>query len=110
LSVRKRAVPKRRPGRPRVHAEIRGLVVRMATENPSWGYTRIQGALKNLEHRVARSKWPTSSKNTGSHRAVSDRCRGGRFSAPIGARYSARISSQRTSGCGGGGGRTAQRG
>src|SRR5262249_37930459 len=55
LSVRKRAVPKRRPGRPRVHAEIRGLVVRMATENPSWGYTRIQGALKNLEHRVARS-------------------------------------------------------
>ena len=35
-------VPKRRPGRPRLHAEIRALLVRMATENPSWGYTRIQ--------------------------------------------------------------------
>jgi putative transposase len=28
---------------------------RMATDNPSWGYTRIQSALKNVGHRVARS-------------------------------------------------------
>src|ERR671918_473186 len=45
----------RRPGRPGLMKEIASLVVRMATENPAWGYSRIQGALKNLDHRVARS-------------------------------------------------------
>ena len=35
--------------------EIQHLVVRMAEENPTWGYTRIQGALKNVGHRVGRS-------------------------------------------------------
>ena len=42
-------------GRRAVLAEIRRLVVRMADENPTWGYTRIQGALKNVGHRVGRS-------------------------------------------------------
>ena len=55
LIARKWTYSSRRPGRPGVLAEIRRLVVRMATENPTWGYTRIQGALKNLGHRVARS-------------------------------------------------------
>src|SRR5882672_6922584 len=42
----------RQPGRRNVLVEIRRLVVRMAEENPTWGYTRIQGALKNVGHRV----------------------------------------------------------
>jgi putative transposase len=45
---------RRGPGRPPVMAAIRQLVVRMATENRDWGYTRIQGALANLGHDVGR--------------------------------------------------------
>src|SRR5882762_3818859 len=45
----------RRPGRRNVLVEVRRLVVRIAEENPTWGYTRIQGALKNVGHRVGRS-------------------------------------------------------
>jgi putative transposase len=45
---------RRGPGRPRVIRTIQELVVRMASENPRWGYTRIQGALSNLGHKVAR--------------------------------------------------------
>jgi putative transposase len=37
-------------GRPPVTEEIEQLVVRMAEENPSWGYRRIQGALANVGH------------------------------------------------------------
>ena len=45
----------RSPGRPHVAETIRELVVRMATENVSWGYTRIQGALLYLGHEVGRN-------------------------------------------------------
>ena len=30
------------------------MIVRMAKENRSWGYTRIQGALTNIGHKVSR--------------------------------------------------------
>ena len=45
----------RGPGRPRTAAEIEALVLRMAEENRDWGYRRIQGALSNLGHKMARS-------------------------------------------------------
>jgi len=46
---------KRGAGRPRTAAEIEKLVVQMAAENRDWGYRRIQGALSNLRHKLARS-------------------------------------------------------
>jgi transposase InsO family protein len=55
LVARKWTYANRRMSRRSVLAEIRQLVLRMAEENPTWGYTRIQGALKNVGHRVGRS-------------------------------------------------------
>jgi hypothetical protein len=65
LIAQKWTYPQRRPGRPTALPEIRRLVLRMATENPKWGYTRIQGALKNLGHHVARSTIATVLKQQG---------------------------------------------
>ena len=45
---------RRGPGRPGIMREISDLIVRMALQNPKWGYTRIQGALANLRHKVGR--------------------------------------------------------
>ena len=38
----------RKPGRPRTNADVEALVVRMAEDNRSWGYDRIQGSMANL--------------------------------------------------------------
>jgi transposase InsO family protein len=45
----------RGPGRPRTEEVIVELVLRMAEENPRWGYPRIQGALSNLGHDIGRT-------------------------------------------------------
>jgi putative transposase len=44
-----------RRGRPRVTAEIRSLVLRMARENTTWGYRRIHGELRRLGYEIGAS-------------------------------------------------------
>jgi hypothetical protein len=46
---------RRRPGRPEVRAEIRGLIQRMSRANPLWGAPRIHGELLKLGIAVAQS-------------------------------------------------------
>ena len=54
LVTRKWAYPPR-TGRPPVSAEIAALIERLATENASWGYQRIQGELLKPGHRISAS-------------------------------------------------------
>jgi hypothetical protein len=39
----------------RTPVDIERLIVRMASSNPRWGYTRIRGALRNLGHEIGRN-------------------------------------------------------
>lgn len=53
LAAHKWTRPRRRPGRPALEPEVRRLILRMAKENPRWGYMRIKGELQKLGIRVS---------------------------------------------------------
>ena len=55
LVARRWTYPQRRPGRPPTAPPIRALVLRMARENPGWGYRWIRGELAGLGHPIAAS-------------------------------------------------------
>jgi hypothetical protein len=66
---------RRRPGRPPTAAAVKNVVIRMATENPTWGHRRVQGELVRLGHRIAASTvWQ-----------ILPRCRSRSRAAPVGS-------------------------
>ena len=52
LITRKWAYPNR-SGRPRSSQELRDLVLRLAGDNPAWGYRRVHGELTRLGHHIS---------------------------------------------------------
>jgi hypothetical protein len=53
LVKRRWTYPKRGPGRPPTRPTIRALVLRLATENPTWGYRRIAGEIAGLGSKIS---------------------------------------------------------
>jgi putative transposase len=55
LISRRWTYPRRQPGRPPTPQPFRTRVLRMARENPTWGYRRIHGELAGLGHQIGAS-------------------------------------------------------
>jgi transposase len=47
--------PSRKRGRPAIESELRKLVIRLARENPTWGYRRLHGELSRLGRSISAS-------------------------------------------------------
>jgi len=83
------------PGRRGIMRAIRELIVRMALENSTWGYTRIQGELKDVGHHVGRGTIARTLKDNGIKPAPEIALLRGRLSSGrIGARLPRRTSSR----------------
>jgi putative transposase len=67
LVARRWTYPHRAPGRPPISVSLREAVLRLARENPSWGYQRIAGELLGLGHCLS----PTSVRNILLHAGLS---------------------------------------
>jgi transposase len=55
LVTRRWTTTHHRPGRPSIPAGLRALTLRLATENPTWGYRRIHGELAGLGYQIGAS-------------------------------------------------------
>src|SRR5512146_984060 len=74
---------RRGPGRPGIMRKISKLIVRMALDNSAWGYTRIQGALYNLRHKVGRGTVANVLKPRGTQPSLGNRLVRGHATAVV---------------------------